>query len=77
MASTEITVDIKISQLEPTSTYIEEMELLVGYLRTKSNPSELDRRIINTFENWLDELFDGFGNFNDKPSLELLKGGKT
>lgn len=77
----EITVDINITHIEPTSEYIEEMELLVGYLRTKINPSELDRRIISTFENWRDALFDGFENFNDepdeKPSLELLKGGKT
>ena len=77
----DLTVEIKLTETEPTSTYIEEMELLVGYLRTKINPSELDKRIINTFENWRDELLDGFENFNDKPDekpfLELLKGGKT
>lgn len=76
----DLTVEIKLTEIEPTSTYIEEMELLVGYLRTKSNPSELDKRIISTFETWRDALFDGFENFNDKPdekpSLELLKGGK-
>lgn len=77
----DLTVNIKLTEIEPTSTYIEEMELLVGYLYAKNSLSELDKRIIDTFEGWRDGLYDGFENFNDKPdekpSLELLKGGKT
>lgn len=77
----DLTVEIKLTEIEPTSTYIEEMELLLGYLYAKNSLSELDKRIIDTFESWRDGLYDGFENFNDKPdekpSLELLKGGKT
>lgn len=80
MAGMDLTVDINITHIEPTSSYIEEMELLVGYLYAKSNPSELDKRVIDTFESWRNNLYDGFDNFNikpdGKPSLELLKGGK-
>lgn len=77
----DLTVNIKLTEIEPTSTYIEEMELLVGYLYAKNSLSELDKRIIDTFEGWRDGLYDGFENFNskpdDKPMLELLKGGKS
>lgn len=79
MASAGITVEIKISQLEPTNTYIDEMDVLVGYLRSKGNLSAVDKRIIESYDGWRDELFERMDKLNniDEPSLEVIKGGQA
>lgn len=69
MKGMEVTVDIKITHIEPTYSYLKEMDTLVGYLRSKPVLSELDKRMIETYDKWMDDL----EKEESVPHLKLLK----
>lgn len=62
-------IKISITDIEPTSEFIEGIANIVSYLRYKNNPTVMEQRIIDmydAFDSQIDKGIDG------KPSLKLL-----
>ncbi|ALV20750.1 hypothetical protein [Carnobacterium antarcticum] len=64
-----VDIEISITDIEPTSDFIEGIANVVSYLRYKNNPTTTEQRIIDTYDDFdsrIDKDIDG------KPSLKLL-----
>ncbi|MGX7393995.1 hypothetical protein [Carnobacterium mobile] len=64
-----IDIEISITDIEPTSDFIEGIANAVSYLRYKNNPTAMEQRIIDTYDSFdskIDKDIDG------KPNLKLL-----
>lgn len=64
-------ISITITDIEPTSDFIQGMGDIVGYLRYKANPTAMEIKVIELYDNFyceIDKDIDG------KPSLELIGG---
>lgn len=64
-----VDIEISITDIEPTSDFIEGIANVVSYLRYKNNPTAMEQRIIDTYDDFdsqIDKDIDG------KASLKLL-----
>lgn len=68
-----LSVEIKITHIEPTSVYLDEMDTLLDYVRSKPILSELDKRMIEAYDNWMDALDRMEEPEQVVPHLKLLK----
>lgn len=64
-------ISISITDIEPTSDYIQSMADIVGYLRYKANPTVMELKVIETYDNFYREIDK---NIDGKPSLKLIGG---
>lgn len=64
-----VDIEISITDIEPTSDFIEGIANVVSYLRYKNHPTAMEQRIIDTYDDFdskIDKDIDG------KPNLKLL-----
>lgn len=62
-------IEISITDIEPTSDFIESIANVVSYLRYKHNPTVMEQRIIDTYDSF-DSKIDK--DIKGKPDLQLL-----
>lgn len=66
-------VNISLTDVPPFMDYITDMETLVSYLRFKSNPSEIERRMIASHDTFMKQLENEPNKELTEPYLKLLK----
>ena len=62
-------IEISITDIEPTSDFIDSIANVVSYLRYKNNPTAMEQRIIDTYDSF-DSKIDK--DIKGKPDLQLL-----
>ena len=62
-------IEISITDIEPTSDFIQNIADIVGYLRYKANPTTMELKVIETYDGFCSEIGK---DIDGKPSLRLL-----